>query len=189
MPVQDHRHRLERIAIDRDAPPQRFQIRVGRIAVDPHPVFAQPAGRGQFQPPLQPAVVGQEQQAFRVQIQTPDRHHARHIVGQVVEHRRAALFIAGRGDQPIGLVIQPQARRFRRGNRPAVHRDPVGGSDVQRGRGDDLAVDRDIADLDHPFRLPPRGDPGARQNLGDAFAFMRGGLLGGLFFCGHGGHP
>ena len=195
--VQHHLHRQEPLAFDGHAAAQRFQIRIGRVAVDADAILAQPAGGGQFQPALQRAIVGQQQQAFGIEVEPPDRHHARQLFRQVVEHGRAALFIAGRGHQPFGFVIQPQPRRFGFGEGLAIDTDAVLGRHVQRRAVDDAAVDGNLTQFDHPLGLAPRGDTGARQDLGDTLAgvFLGGGRAGGLlgllgvFFRGHVGHP
>src|SRR3546814_6521974 len=56
-----------------------------------HAVAAQPAARRQLQLPLEGAIVGQQQQAFRVDVEPADRLQARQLGGQAVEHRGAAL--------------------------------------------------------------------------------------------------
>ena len=185
-------HRLEFLALDGDALAQGFDLGLGRVAVHPDAIFAQPAGRGKLQTALEFAVVGQKEKTLGVEVKPSDRHHAGHVFGQVVKDGVAALFVRGRGHQPLGLVVKPQARGFGLADEFAPDGDLVAGGHVQRGRGDDLAVDADFAHFDHPFRLAPRGDACAGQDLGDAVAFggvRCRGLCGGLFFCGHGLHP
>ena len=193
--VEDDRHGLELLAVDGDSAAQRLQIGIGRVAVDADAVLAQPAGRGQLKAAFQLAVIGQKQQPLGIEVEPAHRHHAGQVGRQVVEHRLAALFVGVRGDEALGLVIEPQAGGFGFGQRLARHRDLVGGFHIQRGRGDDLAVDRHFADFDHPLGLAPRRDTGARQDLGNTLALM--GLCGGFFggfrgwlgFLGHSGHP
>jgi len=94
-------------ALDGDA----FFQPVERGLVDPakgaDPVAPDPAGGRQFQMPGQAAIIGQQQQPFRCQVQPPDRDDTRHGGRQPLEDRRAALLVAGGGDQPGRLVIAP----------------------------------------------------------------------------------
>src|SRR3546814_1987328 len=76
-----------------------------------HAVAAQPAARRQLQLPLEGAVVGQQQQAFGVDVEPPDRLQARQLGGQAVEHRGAALRVVRRGDLAARLVVAEEARR------------------------------------------------------------------------------
>jgi hypothetical protein len=79
--VERHLHRLITDTLHLDALPQRFKICVGRRALDPHAVLAQPTRAGQLQLPLDPAIIGQEQQALGSQVQPPDTHDPRHGPG------------------------------------------------------------------------------------------------------------
>ena len=184
--VKHDRHRLKLFTVNGDATAQRLKIGVGGISFDPDAVFAQPAGRGQFKAALQLAVIGQEQQPLGVEVKAADRHDARQVGRQVVEHGFAALFVGIRAYQAVGLVVKPQAGGFGLSDQLARDHDLVGRFDVQGGRGDDFAVDRNLANLDHPLGFAARGDTGARQHLGDAFAFMS---FFGLGFWGHKSHP
>ena len=103
-------------------------VAVGRRALGPHPVLAHPAGRGQLQPPLQRAVVGQQQQPLGIEVEPPDADHPRHLRRQMREHRVAALLVALDGDEPDRLVVAPQPRRLGRRQRLAVDGDRVGGA-------------------------------------------------------------
>ena len=195
MAVELDLHRLEAVAVDGDALAQGFDLGLGRVALHPHAVFAQPAGRGQFQPPLQLAVVGQQQQAFGVEVKPPDRHHAGHVFGQVVEDRVAALFVGGRGDQPLGLVIKPQARRVRA--RPTGSpRTVILSAAVTFSAGEVMILPLTVTSPSSISRSASRREAtpardrtlAMRSPVGVASAV---GLCGGvgLFFSGHGRHP
>ncbi len=67
-------------------------------------------------------------------------------------------------------MIKPDARWFRFANFLAVHNDPVLVGDIQRRRGDDLAVHADAACLDHALGFAAAGDARAREDFGDPVA-------------------
>ena len=73
-------------------------------------------------PPGDLAVIGEQQQAFGIEIQPAHRHHAAQMLGQAGEDGGAALFVLVGGDQARRLVIAPQPRGF--GLRPAACRPP-----------------------------------------------------------------
>jgi hypothetical protein len=119
----------------------------------------------------QVAVVGQQQQALAVQVQpahrveayrpleqrlqpwpaarvVEDRQHARRLI----EHQIAALF----GDARLKDL--------------AVHADLVARRvNLDTQLGDDLAVDRDPAGLDHLVAGPPRGNARVSHHLVQSF--------------------
>ena len=183
--VEHDLHGLERLAFDGDPLAERFQIGIGGVALHPDTVFAQPAGGGQFKAALEFAVIGEKEKTFGIEVEPAHGHDAGHVFGKMVEDGVAALFIGGRGDQPFGFVIEPEARGLRRGKGLAVHGDAVFRADIQGGTVDHLAVHGDLARGDHPFRLAPGGDAGAGKHLGDAVAFGRG-ACGGFGRAGHG---
>ena len=148
-------HRLEFLALDGDAAAQGFDLGLGRVSVHPDAVFAQPAGGREFEAAFEFAIIGQQKQAFGVEVKPTHRHHAGHVIGQVVKDGVAALFVGGRGHKALGLVVKPQARGFGLAHGFAPDGDLVAGGHVQGRRGDDLAVDADLAHFDHPFRLTP----------------------------------
>ncbi len=75
-----------------------------------------------------------------------------------------------RGHEAARLVIEEEPRALARGQRLAVDGDAVRRRHVERGRGDHLAVDRDPPGRDPGLGLPARGQPRARDDLGDALA-------------------
>src|SRR5262245_28174331 len=80
--------------VDGDAVGQIGKRRQGDRATRAYAIAPRPAGRRQFEPALQLAVVGEQQQPFGIEIEPPDRNHARQLFRQAVEHRRPALRIA-----------------------------------------------------------------------------------------------
>ena len=95
-------------------------------AMHAHPVATLQGIRRQFEISRQAAIVGEQQQAFAVQVQPADADHARKVWWQMGKDGRTPFFVARGGHQADGLVIQEQARRFRGRQRSAVHDDLVG---------------------------------------------------------------
>ena len=178
--VQLDLHRLEFLAVDDSPPTQRVKGQVAGRAVHAHPIAPQPAGRGQFQPALQLAVIGQQQKPFGIEVKAPHAHHPRQVARQGIKDRLAALFVGFRRHEADRLVIQPQPRLLRRVHRLAVDPDLVGGQHVQSGAGDLVAVHRHAAFQDHAFRIAAAGDACAGHGLGDPLALCGGG--GGQLF-------
>ena len=69
---------------------QTIERRLIDRSMRPHAIAAQPAGRGQFQHPREPAVVGEQQEPFGVDVEPADRDEARQVRRQRRENRRAA---------------------------------------------------------------------------------------------------
>src|SRR5436190_11047768 len=74
------------------------------------------------------------------------------------------------GHQPTRLMVQEQPRAFAGRQRLAVDCDDVILGDVERGRIDKPAVDRDAALHDPFLRVTAGGKPCPRDHLGDALA-------------------
>ena len=77
-------------AFDGDAAEQGVELLLGDVAVGAHLVAAQPARVGMGDDAGEAAVVGEEEQALGVDVEPPDRHDARQVLGQAVEHGRHA---------------------------------------------------------------------------------------------------
>ena len=172
--IKVHGHRLEAFAVDHHAFAQHIEFMVLRSAIDAHPVAAQPASGGQLQLAFDAAVVGQQQQTFGIEVETPDRHHPRQILGQFVKDRPAAFFVRIGRHQTGGFVVEPQARGLGLGQGGAIHHDAITAGHVERRAVDHRAVDRNAALGNHPLRLTARGHTGAREHLGNAVALRRG---------------
>ena len=68
--------------------------RIGiNLPLNTNAVFAAPSCTWQFQMPGQTAIIGQQQQAFRIHIQPPNRQHPRKRGRQRIKDRLAVLFI------------------------------------------------------------------------------------------------
>jgi hypothetical protein len=61
------------------------------VAEDAHAVAADPAIARQFQAPRQLAIIGEQQQPLRAEVEPPDRDDARQAGRQLVEYRGPAL--------------------------------------------------------------------------------------------------
>jgi hypothetical protein len=94
-------------AVDGNAARQRSEPRRIDKTVHPHLVAPHPAGRRQFEAAGKRTVIGQQQQALGIEIESADRQQARQALGQRAKHRRPILLVAVRGDEPGRLVIAP----------------------------------------------------------------------------------
>ena len=77
---------IRRTSIEKsfDAFAQRREGLFGGTAIDAHTVLAQPTGAGQFKFTFDTAVIGQKQQTFGIQVETPDGHDTRQVFRQVL---------------------------------------------------------------------------------------------------------
>ncbi len=170
-PLRLVERRLDRAvehAVDGDAFLQLVEIGLLDLAVGAHAVAAQPAGRRQFEHAGETAVIGQQQQAFGIDVEAADGQDARQVVRQVFEDRRAALRVGIGRHQAGRLVVEPEARALDAADRHAVHFDAVGEGDVDDGGIQHRAVHADAAFHDHALDIAARGHAGARQQLGNA---------------------
>ena len=145
-------------ALDFDALGQLLELLLRDVAIGARAIAALDAGRGQLQLPLEAAVGGQQQQPLGIEVEPPDRHQPRQVVGQAIVDRRPPLGVAFGDQQPGRLVIQEQPRRFGRANGLAI--DGHAAQRRQHGGGgiEHRAVERDAPFGDHPFDLAPAGD-------------------------------
>ena len=153
--------------------PSLKRVEAGLIdgPVGAHPVAAQPTGRGEFDHPRKPAVVGEQHQALGIDVEPPDGDEARQVRRQGVEDRRPPLGIAGGGDEAAGLVEQEKASALGRAEPHAVDPHVVGVGHVVGGTFERLAVHRHAASGDPGLRLAARAQARPRHHLGDAAAF------------------
>src|SRR3984893_11946474 len=143
------------------------------LAMHPHLVAPQPSRRRQFEAARERTVVGQQQQSLGIEIEAAHRNHPWQLLGQRVEDGRPALLIAMRGDEPGRLVIAPQARPIRRGQRRAVDPDIVRRGDRHCRGGQHVTIDRNPPGDDPALGVTPRAQPSARQQFGDALRCRR----------------
>jgi hypothetical protein len=87
-------------AFNRDPVLQRIEIGLGDRAIGADAIAAQPAGFRQSNHPRQPAVIGQQQQAFGVDIKPPDGHNPWQACGQGRKDRGSAFGIPCRCHKP-----------------------------------------------------------------------------------------
>jgi hypothetical protein len=104
-----------------DAVLQRVELFLTDVAMGAHAIAAQPTCRRQFQDACETAVIGQQQQAFGVDIEPADADDARQVLRQRGEDGRASLGVGMGRHQPARLVVQEQPRTL--GGR---HRRPAG---------------------------------------------------------------
>ncbi len=153
-------------AVDADARPQRVEPILRHLAVRAHAVAPQPAGRRQFEHAREPAIVGQEQQPLGIEVEPPDADEARQTLGQRREDGLPAGGIDVAGQEPARLVIEKEPRALALRQRHAINGDVIRGRDVERGRGDHLAIDRDPSGGDPALDRAAGREPGARDHLG-----------------------
>src|SRR5690242_13684721 len=116
-------HRTIFYAVNRDAGGQPVEIGLRHLAEQPCPVCALPAARWQFGPARELSVVGEEQEAFRIEVEPADRHDARQMARQIDEDGWSSFRILVRRDESGGLVVPPEPRRFFDAERLTVDRD------------------------------------------------------------------
>ncbi|GJD80440.1 hypothetical protein NBEOAGPD_3681 [Methylobacterium gregans] len=166
-------------AVDGHALAQAVELGLIGVAVGAHAVTAQPARIRVCDHLGEAAVVRQQQQTLGVDVEPAHRDDAGHVLGQRLEHGRAPLRVARRGDEAARLVEDPQPGALPLRQRLAVDEDAVGLRDVDGRRVEDLPVEADPTRGDHRFGVPARCDAGACHCLGDALA-LEGAFLGGL---------
>ena len=157
-------------AIDGDAAAQPVQRLLPHAAERAHAVAAQPACCRQFQHAREPAVIGEQQESFGVDVEPADADQPRQVSRQRAEDRVAAFRVGVGRHQPAWLVVQEQPRAFARPQRRAVDHDPVRSGDIERRRGNHRAVDHHPAGRDPGFSLAAGGEANAGDHLGDALA-------------------
>ena len=160
-------------AFDRDAVLQLVEIGLGDCAPGAHAVTPRPAGGRQFEQPRQGAVIGQQQQAFGIDIETADRNHARHAGRQALEDRRATFGILRRRHESGRLVIAPEPCRLLLRQGLAVDDDCLATGHVEGGALQHLAVNRHTTVGNQLLGLATRTDAGAGDDLGNALALGR----------------
>ena len=165
-------------AVDGDAGAQPVEPTLPDATVGTHAITAQPTGRRQLERARKRAVVGQQQQALGVEVEAADADEARQPRGQGGEDRRTAAGIGVRRQQAARLVVEEEPRARAHGQHLPVDLDAVVGRHIARGRGDDLAVDRDPPGGDPHFGFPARTQPRSCDCLGDALAGRRTTVLG-----------
>jgi hypothetical protein len=133
---------------------------VDRRVGHPHPVGLVDLEARVGQAVGERAVVGEQDEPAGVDVQAPDGVQAARS-GHERDHGGPPMRIAGRGDDPRGLVEQVHDRVGGGRHRPAVHRDLVLiGLDVRGRIGDRRSVDLDPLGADDLLRGPAGGHSG-----------------------------
>src|SRR6185437_5902852 len=145
-----------------------------------HAVAPQPSGLRKLEQARKRAVIGEQQQAFGVEIETADADEAGQVGRQLLEDGRPALRIGARGHETARLVIEEEPRALAGRQWFAIDADTVAWRHVERRRGDDRAVDRDTAGGDPFLSLAAGSQTGARNRLGDAFTALVAALVYGV---------
>jgi len=163
---QPHGGRRRPPAPDRHAAPQPLERALVGHAAHPRVVLALDLVARVQQSRCQLAVVGEQQQAFRVVVEPAHRVDVLPDLGQQVEHRRPALRVLPRRHVAARLVEEeiPVARRH--AHALAVDADVVVrriGPRAELEDGD--PVHRHAAVEDQRFRRAPRGDAGGGEDL------------------------
>lgn len=159
--------RLGRAVFEVDPPAQDVQRFLGRNAAHLRPIglWDMVARVGQTVQKL--AVVGQEDQAFRVNVQSPDRAEHR-LIAQIhqVRDKLGRMRILQRRHHPARLIqcdIIPLTRKL---DRAAIEEDPVGIQVHFRAKlRDDLSINFDPTLEDPRFAGSARADPGGGERF------------------------
>jgi hypothetical protein len=116
-------------------------------------------------------VVREQQHAFGVVVEAPDRIDVLPHIGQKIEHGRSPLGILPRCHVAARLVEQDVAMTLREVDPLPVDADVVAiGVGFRAQLEDGRAVDRDASVRDERFRGAPGGDAGSGENFLQTFA-------------------
>src|SRR5579885_3876644 len=161
-------------AVQGDALAKLSLLLLAQMAVGFHQVGFDDVACGRGDAVCEFAVVGQQQQAFAVIIQPPDRINPLLDAAQQVHDGLAALRIADRGHHALGFVQGDVNVALRFFKKTAVDFDMVA-IEVRLGAElrDRPAVDGDAAFGDHLLGFPPAGDAGLRQDFLEALLSHR----------------
>jgi len=158
------------LAIEYRATRQARAVALVRHALDLGVVLAQHAVSRVRHAQRQLAVVGEQDQPFRVEVEAADGKHAfRDPRPHEVQHGRPALRIARRRDAADRLVQEQVAQRLRGLDALAVDLDGVGGRVGLVAERGGPPVDRHPALADEGLRIAPRAHAGAGDELLDPF--------------------
>ena len=156
--------------LDLDPVLQPVQLVLGDAAMGPGAIPADDPGGGLFQGARQTAIIGQQQQALGIEVQSAHGDQPRQTFGQGLEHRRTALGVVVTGHQADGLVIAEQARWFCIAHHGPVHGEDITGVDLDGRGGQDDAIEGDAASRNEAFNLPTGGNSGTGEHLCDTVA-------------------
>src|SRR5690606_25973781 len=95
-------------AIHGNAVLQIIQLLLSDLAVSTHAIAAKPSGGRQLKDTRQPAIIGQQQKPLGIDIEPPNRQHARHFRRQRLKDRWATFRITICRHEPGWLMIKPE---------------------------------------------------------------------------------
>src|SRR5690606_15060879 len=114
--------------------------------------------------------------AFGIDVEAADGEDARQpLLLEPVEDGLAALGVLLGDHEPRRLVIEPDPRAGAFGQQAAVDADFIIGGDVEGGRADRRAVDRDATVLDPALGITTRTKAGAGDDFCKSVAAGRNG--------------
>jgi hypothetical protein len=152
-----------RPVVELDAVAQPLEVLGGQLAVHLDVIrLGHVAGRRE-ETRRELAVVGEQQDAFRVEVEAPHRLHRHGEVRQIVHHRRPTAIVRDGGDAGLRLVEQDVERVERDdGLAIEVHLIDVG-VDLGAQDGDDVAVDGDASCCDQILGFASGGNARSRE--------------------------
>src|SRR6185312_9920953 len=158
-------------AIDLETILERIELRLGDAAKGADAIFAQPAGGRQLEHTLEAAIVGEQQQAFGVDVEASDGDDTRQaLLFERLEDGGAAFRVLLGDHEAGGLVVEPDAGALAGLQRLAIDLHLVLFGDVESGGADHLAVDGDAAVLDPELGVTARAEAGAGDDFGKPVA-------------------
>ncbi|GEM_PF-2043892 len=156
--------------VDDEAAPEPIEVVLVGHAAHARVVLALDLVLRVEQPHGEFAVVGEQQEAFRVVVEAADGVDVVADLRQQIEDGGPVLGVLAGGQVAARLVQQDVPAARRRADPPAVHADVVPpGVGLRARRGDDGAVDRHAALGNERFGGAARCDAGSRQDLLQAF--------------------
>jgi hypothetical protein len=141
------------------------------FAIGAHAIAPEPAGGRQFQNAGEASIIGQQQQAFGVNVEPADAQKPwclRRMQMQKIEDGGAAFRVLMRGDEAARLVEEKKPCALPLGQGLAIDADFIGGTDRHRRARQCFAIDGDAALRDPVLGIAARAKPGAGHDLGNA---------------------
>jgi len=173
----DLRGQRRRAVVEGDPVAERPDLVRRQLAVDLDVIRLRHVARRCEQPSGELAVVREEQDAFRVEVEPADGLHRHRQVREVVHHRRAPTVIGDRGDAPLRLV-EEDVERVERDHGLTIDLDLiVVWIDLGPQRGHDLAIDLNATGGDQLLGFAPSRDPRRRKVPLQANGLAHGAVL------------
>jgi hypothetical protein len=145
----------EGAVVETDAITEELDVIGRELAVHLHVVGLRHVRGGREEAGRELAIVGEEEDAFRVEVEPADRLDRHGHVREVVHHRQATAIVGDGGDAGLRFV-EEDVELVVRDDGLAIDLDLVPfGIDLRAEHADDLAVDADTARGDELFGLTP----------------------------------